>query len=270
MGNAVAPAPPTSSATPLNTLLSSTTQLDLPLPSPSLHHPPPLSESKTSPPSEPHTSVDIPPTSTPTPTPTPTLSDLTPQQLLFYAADTGDCDLLRTAVERGAAINKADLGLKAQDEEKRAEEEQKGGRSKGRRNKADAKAAREREALYKDLIISHDTALHKAAARGHCAIIEQLAQLDADLEAANVLGSTPLHRAVSLRQRAAVELLLGKGARLDAANAIGNSPLHVASYQGDVEMAQLLLTQAWGRGGGGWWGGVPAGGGRQQCRAHAH
>ena len=238
MGNAVAPAH--TAASPINTLLSSTTQLDPPLPASFTMPPLPLSETKSN--SSPdHSSLDIPslPSSSSS-----SLSDLTPQQLLFHAADTGDTDLLRRAVEQGGQVNKADIGLKAQDDEKRAEEEKEGEGRRRRKSKAEVKADKERAALYKDLIITNDTALHKAAARGHCGCIDLLFYLDADLEAANVLGSTPLHRAVSSHQQEAAALLLAKGARLDTVNASGNSPLHVASYQGDVDMAQLLLSHS--------------------------
>ena len=234
MGNAVAPAH-SSASLPVNPLLSSTAELDPSLiaisPSPVPFLPEFTGHSTVAPSS---TTVDIPP-------PASLLEDLSPLQLLFYAADNDDCDLIRTAISRGVNISSPDLGRRAQDEERRAQEEKEGkakGKSKGKEKEEEASS------LYKDLVVTMDTALHKAAALGNVKALELLLFLNADAEAHNIIGSTPLHRAVSCKQIHAVHILMGKDVRLDAVNSIGNTPLHVASYQGDVDIAQALLTHA--------------------------
>ena len=238
MGNAVAPAPNVSSS-PINELLSSTAELDAsPIPTiSSSPSPPPLIGSLTNNFTAESTAVDVAETAM--------VNDLLPQQLLYYGAEHDDCDLIRRAVERGAQVSAPDLGLRAQEEERRAADEREtdaGGARK--KSKAQLREEKEKEAIYKDLIITYDSALHKAAAKGHLQAIGLLCSLDADVEAKNVLGSTPLHRAVSSKQAAAVKALLAKGARLDAVNAIGNSALHVAAFQGEVDIAALLLHHA--------------------------
>ena len=232
MGNAVAPEYNSASA-PVNPLLSSTAELDPSLiaisPSPAAPFNGPLSSLPAS------TTVDIPPPVL--------LDDLSPLQLLFYAADTDDCDLIRTAVSRGANISAPDLGRRAQDEERKAQEEREG-KAKGKAKGKGKGAGEDSSSLYKDLVVTMDTALHKAAALGNVKALELLLFLNADTEAHNIIGSTPLHRAVSCQKIHAVHLLMGKDVRLDAVNLIGNTPLHVASYQGDLDIAQALLTHA--------------------------
>ena len=229
MGNAVAPAPNPASL-PVNTLLSSTAELD-----PSLA-PPPYSDAATDSSALPSSStVDIPPSSS---DPTPHLDDLSPQQLLFYAADNGDCALIRSALSQGALPSLPDLGLAAQDADKRAAAAAKSGA------KEPPPPSSSDAALYKDLVVTRDSALHKAAAHGHADAVDLLCSLGADVEARDVLGSSPLHRAVSSRHPGVARCLLGRGARVDAANAIGNSPLHTAAYLGDLELAQCLLAHA--------------------------
>ena len=166
---------------------------------------------------------------------------MTPTQQLLYAADKGDCDLLRAAINRGADVKVHDMGPKAQAEEKRSIEHEEGKKKTKKQLLAEEK---EQETMFRDIPITEDTAMHKAAEKGHVEAVDLLFYAEADIEAKNRLGSTPLHRAVSAKQQEVVAQLLKHGARLDAANAIGNTALHIASYQGDLEMAQLLITHA--------------------------
>ena len=166
---------------------------------------------------------------------------MTPTQQLFYAADKGDCDLIRSAIQRGADVKVHDMGPKVQAEEKRAAELAAG---KKKTKKQLAAEEKEQESMFRDIPITEDTALHKAAEKGHLPAVDLLFYAEADIEAKNRLGSTPLHRAVSAKQPEVVAALLKHGARLEAVNAIGNTALHIASYQGDLEMAQLLITHA--------------------------
>ena len=166
---------------------------------------------------------------------------MTPTQQLLYAAEKGDCELIRSAITRGADVKVHDMGPKVQAEEKRQLEVAAG---KKKTKKQLAAEEKEQEAMFRDIDVTEDTALHKAAEKGHTAAVELLFYAEADIEAKNRIGSTPLHRAVSTKQPDVVAQLLRHGARLDAVNAIGNTALHIASYQGDVEMATLLVTHA--------------------------
>ena len=166
---------------------------------------------------------------------------MTPTQQLLFAAEKGDCALIRAAITRGADVKVHDMGPKVQAEEKRRLEEAAGVKKTKKQLLAEEK---EQETMFRDMTITEDTALHKAAEKGHAKAVDLLFYAEADIEAKNRLGSTPLHRAVSAKQQDVVALLLRHGARLDAVNAIGNTALHIASYQGDVEMAQLLIGHA--------------------------
>ena len=169
-----------------------------------------------------------------------TMTDgMTPTQQLFYAAEKGDRALIRSAITRGADVKVHDMGPKVQAEEKQRLEEAAGNKRSKKQAEAEEK---EQETMFRDIPVTEDTALHKAAEKGHTDAVELLFYAEADIEGKNRLGSTPLHRAVSAKQQEVVALLLKHGARLDATNAIGNTALHIASYQGDLEMAQLLVT----------------------------
>ena len=166
---------------------------------------------------------------------------MTPTQQLLYAAEKGDCELIRAAINRGADVKVHDMGPKVQAEERRALEEAAGKKKSKKQLEAEEK---EQEAMFRDIALTEDTAMHKAAEKGHVDAIDLLFYAEADIEAKNRLGSTPLHRAVSAKQAEVVAQLLKHGARLEAVNAIGNTALHIASYQGDLEMAQLLVSHA--------------------------
>lgn len=94
---------------------------------------------------------------------------------------------------------------------------------------------------FKDVIITGDTAVHKAAENGHTEAVKLLFFLQADIEIKNKMGSTPLHRAVSMGRLSTVEFLLSKGAKVDAMNNAGNTALHCACYTGNAAISSLLL-----------------------------
>ena len=241
MGNAVAPAP--AAETALNNALSSTAELDactVPRPSisssptpaapPAVERPASKQNNYTGEEKEQPEAVAVDMSAALQ------LQGMSAQQRLFFAASNGRCDLLRQAVQDGAKVNAVDVGLKEEEEQKRQQEEKDGVKRRP------SKKEKDDDELYRNLTVTRESALHKAAAKGHVPAVELLFYLEADLEAKDVLGSTPLHRAVSCKQQAVVSLLLSKGSNLEAVNAIGNSALHIAAYQGETEMAQLLFA----------------------------
>ena len=88
------------------------------------------------------------------------------------------------------------------------------------------------------------TALHVVAQRGSLAILRQLLEAGARVDAVNDDGATPLHFAVQYRHRTAVELLLDAGAPIDSATGAQHiAPLHLAAIMGNVELVTLLLDR---------------------------
>lgn len=88
------------------------------------------------------------------------------------------------------------------------------------------------------------TALHRAAANGHVAVIEALAAAGARLLPNNA-GSTPLHWAALNGQAAAAAALLTRWdsvARVLEKNALGRSALTEALHRGHAELARALLA----------------------------
>jgi len=67
------------------------------------------------------------------------------------------------------------------------------------------------------------TALHLAAHHGHLDILDLLLRLDANLEAANMVGSTPLMIAAQSGNLRVVNRLIGAGASLQATDAKGRT-----------------------------------------------
>ena len=88
-----------------------------------------------------------------------------------------------------------------------------------------------------------ETALHKAAAKGHRNIIQLLLSKGASLEVKDMDGSTPLHRAVRGGHTNTVELLLSKGASLEAKDTDGWTPLHYAARHGHTNTVELLVSK---------------------------
>ncbi|RLL95951.1 hypothetical protein CFD26_106060 [Aspergillus turcosus] len=80
-----------------------------------------------------------------------------------------------------------------------------------------------------------DTALHRAARRGHLAVVRWLLNQSVSIDAAgNAYRRTPLMLAVYSRNEAVVEQLLQHGARLDARDVDHATVLHLA-FMGETE-----------------------------------
>jgi len=100
------------------------------------------------------------------------------------------------------------------------------------------------------LVLLAAAALHAAPAPGavveavknrDTAALKRLMQARADVNAAEVDGTTALHWAVRLNDVPAAELLLKAGASVKAANRYGVSPLSVACTNGNAAIVKLLL-----------------------------
>jgi RNA polymerase sigma factor (sigma-70 family) len=91
-------------------------------------------------------------------------------------------------------------------------------------------------------LISHFTALHRAAFNGDTALAALLLGRRADTEARTRSGHTPLHVAVSVDQPAIVEQLLAAGADPNCATEHGLAPLHFAVIRGRRAIARRLLA----------------------------
>lgn len=73
-----------------------------------------------------------------------------------------------------------------------------------------------------------ETALHKAAEKGHEVIVQLLLEKGALVGAINWSNSTPLHLATQHGHIGTVELLLNHGASIEAMDECKNTPLHLA------------------------------------------
>ncbi|XP_071777130.1 ankyrin repeat and SOCS box protein 13-like [Centroberyx gerrardi] len=88
---------------------------------------------------------------------------------------------------------------------------------------------------------SERTEVHKAAALGQAAKLQQLIQSGASVNIVAVDSITPLHEASLRGQAQCVRLLLDAGAQVDARNVDGSTPLCDASSAGSIECVRLLL-----------------------------
>jgi uncharacterized protein len=93
-----------------------------------------------------------------------------------------------------------------------------------------------------------DTALAIAASMGRLAFVKALlassaADATAQLERANVAGSTPLILAALAGRGEVATWLINAGAKVDPANAQGETALSAAAFNGDAELAALLLQR---------------------------
>jgi len=82
-----------------------------------------------------------------------------------------------------------------------------------------------------------------AAGQGNIGQLTELAdQVNVDARLSED-GETALHRAASRGHLKAVALLLDRGAKLDAVDGEGVTPLVLASYRGQTEVVKLLLVR---------------------------
>lgn len=91
--------------------------------------------------------------------------------------------------------------------------------------------------------LRQETALHKAAARGHRDVVQLLLEKGASTKVMNTSDETPLHLAASLGHNSIVELLLTKGASIEAVTNMENTPLHLAASRGHTSTVELLLMK---------------------------
>ena len=86
-----------------------------------------------------------------------------------------------------------------------------------------------------------DRLLHRAAFAGEGAVVMVLLGRGADVNAANMDGSTALHFSASAGHRRVAELLLEHGAAVDAKDNAGTTALHGAAEEGLLAVVELLL-----------------------------
>ncbi|XP_046984069.1 ankyrin-3-like [Schistocerca americana] len=175
---------------------------------------PSAGESRTGPPSQPHSghsddgrspATAVPPTS-PQATPQPDdaavslLRDLSGEEkgkMLIVAAKEGSVSKVRTLVAMGADVE-------AKDDDKW-------------------------------------TALHWAARRGHVEVVRRLLEDGADVNARDRWQNTPLHMAAWIGNAAVVRLLAASSADPNARDQSGITPLHYAARRGHADAATALL-----------------------------
>ena len=88
-----------------------------------------------------------------------------------------------------------------------------------------------------------ETAVHKAAAKGHKDTVPLLLSKGASIEAKDMSNWTPLHHAARGGHTSTVELLLSEGASIEAVAKSRRTPLHLAAWQGHTGTVELLLSK---------------------------
>ncbi|KAM7209925.1 hypothetical protein V8F06_014692 [Rhypophila decipiens] len=90
---------------------------------------------------------------------------------------------------------------------------------------------------------SGQTPLSWAAEKGHEAVVQQLLEKGADIEAKSNSGQTPLSWAAENGHEAVVQQLLEKGADIEAKSNSGQTPLSWAAEKGHEAVVQQLLEK---------------------------
>lgn len=85
------------------------------------------------------------------------------------------------------------------------------------------------------------TALHKAAAAGHLALVHLLVEKGAVANIRDCLNLTPLHRAACCGHSEVASYLLDHGAEINAAGWLNKTPLHLAVEKNHFLLMELLL-----------------------------
>ena len=88
-----------------------------------------------------------------------------------------------------------------------------------------------------------ETALHKAAAKGHNDLVQLLLSKGASIEAMSESKRTSLHYATWGGSTSTVQLLLWKGALIEATGENDRTPLHEAARYGHTSIVELLLSK---------------------------
>ena len=151
---------------------------------------------------------------------------------IHFAAANGHTEVIRLLVEElGALVDVRDEGGDVLDRVEGGERYYRGGGG----NSVASGDAVEGEC--------GDTALHIAAARGHCETARLLVQLGASVHACNQGGRTPLHLAAEGGHTAiALMLIKEAGADVDARDYMGYTCLHGAASKGRIETMRVLLV----------------------------
>lgn len=87
------------------------------------------------------------------------------------------------------------------------------------------------------------SALMLASGNGHAAVVELLLKRYADKHKKDSAGLCAAHHAAKSSQQECLDLLLDAGSHLLEADAMGQLLIHFAAINGDVEMAESLLTR---------------------------
>lgn len=152
---------------------------------------------------------------------------------LHEAAGTGDVELLRSLLEKGAAVDAVDGN---------------GGTplhyASGRGQVATVRLLLTRGAAVDALAPGGKTALSLAAEQGHLEAVRALVAGKADLEHRDDRGRTPLVAAARERGGVAVvRALLDAGARIDPTDGSGDTALSLAAWRGFGDVVDLLLDR---------------------------
>jgi ankyrin repeat protein len=97
--------------------------------------------------------------------------------------------------------------------------------------------------LVKTTDAEDETALHKAAAAGHAAIVEFLLSEGADIDAWNNAHQNPLLHAAYYGKAPVVKLLLDKGANFKERDRYGRTVLHYPVRAGHRDVVEILVAK---------------------------